>query len=65
MADQYITYRCPTCGKRLFDASSESEFRIRIKCPQCRCIVEIDSTKAPHHSAIALLPMKNIIRKCG
>lgn len=65
MADQYITYRCPTCGKRLFDASPDSEFRIQIKCPQCRSIIEIDSTKGPHHSAIALLPTNNELRKCG
>lgn len=65
MADQYITYRCPTCGKRLFDASTDSEFRIRIKCSQCRCIVEIDSTAGPNHRAIALLPKNNELRKCG
>lgn len=65
MAEQYNTYRCPKCGKRLFDASMDSEFRIRIKCPQCRNIVEIDSTAGSNHRAIALLPQNNELRKCG
>lgn len=65
MAEQFITYRCPIDGKRLFDATPGSKFHIRTKCPQCRCIVEIDSTTGPHHRAIALLPIKNEFRKCG
>ena len=65
MAEQYNTYRCPMCGKRLFDASADSEFRIRIKCPQCRNIVEIDSNAGIKHQALALLPKNNDFRKCG
>ena len=65
MADQFITYRCPIDGKRLFDATTDSKLCIRIKCPQCRSIIEIDSTKGPHHHAIALLPVKYEFRKCG
>ena len=65
MADQYITYRCPKCGRRLFDALPDSKFHIRIKCPQCKSIVEIDSTTGPNHCVIALLPKNNELRKCG
>ncbi len=65
MAEQFITYRCPVDGKRLFDATADSKFCIRTKCPQCRCIVEINSTKGPRHSAIALLPRNIEFRKCG
>ena len=51
--------------KRVFDASADSEFRIRIKCPQCRNIVEIDSNAGIKHQALALLPKNNDFRKCG
>lgn len=65
MANSLKVYHCPICGKRVFDATIDSVFHIEIKCPRCGKVVEIDSTKGPHNSAIALLPIKNEFRKCG
>lgn len=64
MANKYITYRCPLCGRKLFDASSDSKFRIRIRCSQCRNLIEIDGSAGPETHALALL-QKNQYRKCG
>ena len=38
---EYIPYRCPICGQRLFDASSDSCGKVVIKCIRCRNIVDI------------------------
>lgn len=38
---EYIPHRCLICGKRLFDASSDSCGKVTIKCSQCRNEVNI------------------------
>lgn len=38
---EYISHRCPICGQRLFDASSDSCGQVEIKCSRCKSIVNI------------------------
>lgn len=38
---EYIPYKCPICGHRLFDASLDSCGRAVIKCNRCRNVVDI------------------------
>lgn len=38
---EYISYRCPVCGRRLFDATKGSCGEIEIKCTYHRSIVNI------------------------
>lgn len=65
MADRFNHFKCPTCGKRLFEATPDSAFHIRIRCNICRNVVDIDCTAGPNHRVLALLPKNNELRKCG
>ena len=38
-----ITYRCPSCGKRLFDLDGIVSGRIEIKCTRCKTLTVFDS----------------------
>jgi len=38
---EYIPYRCPVCGHRIFDATEDSYGNLEIKCPFHKAIVDI------------------------
>lgn len=39
-----ITYRCPSCGKRLFDLDGVIVGRVDIKCTRCKTMTVFETT---------------------
>lgn len=37
-----VLVKCPTCGWRLMDKITPAKGKVKIKCPRCRKVVEVD-----------------------
>lgn len=48
-----ITYRCPSCGKRLFDLDGVIVGRVDIKCTRCKTMTVFEQ------SSVATVTDKN------